>query len=194
MAVRALDRAQVALVVIDGAAGVADQDAHVAALALERGCACALIINKGDLVQQQGSAEALRKEIERRLRFLPDPPILTVSARSGSRIERIPALTRRLGEKACLRIPTPELNRWLREAVERHEPAMAQKGSRRRPVKFFYGTQTGVRPPTFVLFCTDPTAVMASYRRFLENRLRERFDFAGTPIRLRLRARRKPKG
>jgi GTP-binding protein len=194
MAVRALDRAQVALLVIDGGAGVTDQDAHVAALALERGCACAVIVNKGDLVQQQGSAEALRKEIERRLRFLPDPPMLTVSARSGPRVERIPALARRLAEKACLRVSTAELNRWLREAVERHEPAMAQKGSRRRPVRFFYGTQTGIQPPTFVLFCTDPTLVMASYRRFLENRLRERFDLAGTPIRLRLRARRKPKG
>ena len=194
MTVRALERAQVALLVIDGAAGVTDQDAHVAALALERGCACAVIVNKGDLVQQQGSAEAVRKEIERKLRFLPDPPILTVSATSGSRVERIPALTRRLAEKARYRIPTPEFNRWLREAVGRHEPAMAQKGSRRRPLRFFYGTQTGVHPPTFVLFCTDPQAVMASYRRFLENRLRERFDFAGTPIRLRLRARRVSKG
>jgi GTP-binding protein len=194
MTVRALERAQVALVVIDGASGVTDQDAHVAALALERGCASAVIVNKGDLVQQHGSAEAVRKEIERRLRFLPDPPVLIVSARTGSKVERIPALARRLAEQGRRRIPTPELNRWLREAVERHQPAMAQKGSRRRPLKFFYATQTGVQPPTFVLFCTDPRAVMASYRRFLENRLRERFDLAGTPIRLRLRARRKPNG
>jgi GTP-binding protein len=141
-----------------------------------------------------GSAEAVREEIERRLRFLPDPPVLIVSARTGSKVERIPALARRLAEQGRRRIPTPELNRWLREAVERHQPAMAQKGSRRRPLKFFYATQTGVQPPTFVLFCTDPRAVMASYRRFLENRLRERFDLAGTPIRLRLRARRKPNG
>jgi GTP-binding protein len=88
-----------------------------------------------------------------------------------------------------LRIATAELNRWLRDAVGRHEPAMAQRGTRRRPLKFFYATQTGVRPPTFVLFCTEPDAVQESYRRFLENQLRSRFDLEGAPIRLRLRAR-----
>jgi GTP-binding protein len=66
---------------------------------------------------------------------------------------------------------------------------MAQRGSRRRPIKFFYATQTAVRPPTFVLFCTEPAAVKPAYRRFLENRLREGFDLVGTPVRLRLRAR-----
>jgi GTP-binding protein len=92
----------------------------------------------------------------------------------------------RAGER---RIGTAELNRWLEAAVSRHEPAMAQRGSRRRPVKFQYATQTGVHPPTFVLFCTNPGAVQPSYRRFLENRLRETFDLRGTPVRLRLRAR-----
>ncbi|MEN8181604.1 MAG: ribosome biogenesis GTPase Der [Myxococcota bacterium] len=194
MTVRALERARVALVVIDGAAGVTDQDAHIAALALERGCACALLINKWDLVKGQGSAEQLGQEIERRLRFLPDPPILRVSAKTGQRVDRIPAVARSLAGKGERRLSTSELNRWLREAVERHEPAMAQRGSRRRPLKFFYATQTGVSPPTFLLFCTDPLAIRPAYRRFLENRLRERFDFAGTPIRLRLRARREANG
>jgi GTP-binding protein len=77
----------------------------------------------------------------------------------------------------------------LKDVVERHEPAMAQRGMRRRRLKFFYATQTGVRPPTFLIFCTDPNAVQESYRRFLENRLREAFDLGGTPIRLHLRAR-----
>ncbi len=120
--------------------------------------------------------------------------MLAVSALTGARVGRIPALARQLAASGRKQIPTAELNRWLREAVARHEPAMAQRGSRRRPVKFFYATQTGVAPPTFVLFCTEPRAVQPSYRRFLENRLRERFGFAGTPIRLRLRARREPKG
>ena len=70
---------------------------------------------------------------------------------------------------------------------------MAQRGSRKRPLKFFYATQTAVQPPTFVLFCTEPSAVQPAYRRFLENRLREAFDFAGTPLRLRLRARKGPR-
>ena len=88
-----------------------------------------------------------------------------------------------------LEIPTAELNRWLKRTVALHEPAMAQKGPRKKPVKFQYATQTGVRPPTFVLFCTEPDSVQTSYKRFLENRLREAFDLRGTPVRLRLRAR-----
>ncbi len=86
-------------------------------------------------------------------------------------------------------IPTAQLNRWLKDYTSRHEPSMAQQGSRQRPLKFFYATQTSVRPPTFVLFCTEPDAVKTAYRRFLENRLREKFDLRGTPIRLRLRKR-----
>ena len=78
----------------------------------------------------------------------------------------------------------------LEETVAKHEPAMARRGPRRRPIRFFYATQAGIQPPTFVLFCTEPAAVLPSYRRFLENQLRSRFDFAGTPVRLRLRARR----
>ena len=73
--------------------------------------------------------------------------------------------------------------------MRRHEPAMAQRGSRRRPLKFFYATQTGVHPPAFTLFCSEPAAVQPAYVRFLENRLRDAFDFAGTPLRIRLRAR-----
>jgi GTP-binding protein len=98
-------------------------------------------------------------------------------------------MVRRLAQVAQTEIPTAALNRWLREVVSRHEPAMAQRGTRKRKLKFFYATQTNTRPPTFVLFCTDPSAVQVSYRRFLENRLRESFDLEGTPVRLRLRAR-----
>jgi GTP-binding protein len=88
-----------------------------------------------------------------------------------------------------LRLQTAQLNRWLKRTVARHEPAMAQRGPRKKPVKFQYATQVGVRPPTIILFCTAPDAVQESYRRFLENRLREDFDLRGTPVRLRLRAR-----
>ena len=111
------------------------------------------------------------------------------SAKTGSGLGRLFPLVAQLHEASARRIPTAELNRWLEDATGRHEPAMAQRGSRRRPLKFFYATQTSTRPPTFLLFCTEPKAVQTSYRRFLENRLRERFDLAGTPIRLRLRMR-----
>jgi GTP-binding protein len=192
MAVRALERAQVALVVVDGAEGFTDQDAHVAALARERGRATAVIANKRDLVAGEEAADRLQEGLRHGLRFMADAPVLWVSARTGASVARILPLARRLASASQRRIPTADLNRWLARAVRLHEPAMAQRGPRRRPLKFFYATQTGVAPPTFVLFCSEPTAVQPAYRRFLENRLREAFDLAGTPVRLRLRARDEP--
>jgi GTP-binding protein len=104
-------------------------------------------------------------------------------------VERLWPLALEIAGASQRTIPTAELNRWLAQAVRRHDPGMAQRGPRRRPLKFFYATQTGVRPPTFVLFCSEPGAVQPAYRRFLENRLRESFDLRGTPVRFRLRAR-----
>ncbi|MFA9566334.1 MAG: maleylpyruvate isomerase N-terminal domain-containing protein [Acidimicrobiales bacterium] len=100
------------------------------------------------------------------------------------------AEARRLHEKAGRRIPTAELNRWLEDATARHQPALGQRGFTRRPIRFFYATQTSATPPSFVLFCTDPRHVKEDYRRYLENRLREAFGYQGVPVRLRLRARR----
>jgi GTP-binding protein len=187
MAVRALERADVALVVMDGDEGFTDQDAHLLGLVRERGRACALLVNKWDLVGERG--RALDDEIARRMRGMPDVPVVHLSARTGKGVGRVLALVRRLARAAGREIPTAELNRWLQDAVRRHEPGMAQRGPRRRPLKFFYATQTATRPPTFLLFCTEPDAVQPSYRRFLEKRLRESFELDGVPIRLRLRKR-----
>jgi GTP-binding protein len=191
MTVRSLERADVALVVIDAAEGATDQDARIARLARERGCACAILANKWDQVARQETrrAEEVRESVGRALRFMTDAPVLQVSARTGAGLSRLFSLVDHVARAGELRIGTAELNRWLEEAVARHEPAMAQRGPRKRPVKFHYATQTRIRPPTFVLFCTDPQAVQPAYRRFLENRLREAFDLRGTPVRLRLRAR-----
>jgi GTP-binding protein len=194
MAVRSLERAEVALVLIDASEGFTDQDARVASLARERGCAAAVLANKWDLVAAQGPerGRALREAIRHGLRFMPDAPVLSVSAKTGAGCTRLFPLVRQLLAAADLHIGTAELNRWLRDAVARHEPAMAQRGRRRRPLKFFYATQTSVRPPTFVLFCTEPAAVQPSYCRFLENQLRRAFDLKGAPVRLLLRARDEP--
>jgi GTP-binding protein len=191
MTVRALERANVALVVIDAVDGATDQDARVANLSLERGCAVGLVVNKWDLVAGQGEAQIgrLLDEVRRRLRFLGEAPLLTVSAKTGAGIGRIFELSQRLAAAVERKIGTGELNRWLSKTVALHDPAMAQKGPRRKPVKFYYATQMGTRPPTFVLFCSEPDAVQSSYRRFLENQLRESFDLAGAPVRLRLRSR-----
>ena len=187
MTVRSIERAEVALLVIDAEEGFTDQDAHVASFARERGCATVVLMNKWDLIGEHG--DALRESVAHGLRFMSDSPVLAVSAKTGAGLGKLFTQVQRLHATAHRRIPTPQLNRWLKDTVNRHEPAMAQRGSRRRPLKFFYATQVSVRPPTFVLFCTEPKAVQPSYRRFLENRLRESFDFAGTPIRMRLRAR-----
>ena len=191
MTVRALERANVAFVVVDAAEGATDQDARVASLALERGCAVGVLANKWDLVSPQGEKHVgyVLDEVRRRLRFLGDAPLLTVSAKTGAGIERIFEQARRLAAAGERTIGTAELNRWLSKTVALHDPAMAQRGPRRKPVKFYYATQMGTRPPTFVLFCSEPDAVQSSYRRFLENQLREAFDLIGTPVRLRLRSR-----
>jgi GTP-binding protein len=191
MAVRSLERADAAVLVLDAGEGPTEQDARVLALVQERGCPVVIAANKWDLVAGRGDGRAREVDaaIADALRFVPHAPVLHVSARTGAGVARLLPEAERVAGAGRRRIATAELNRWLRESVGRHEPAMAQRGARRRPIKFFYATQASVRPPTFVLFCTEPAAVAPSYRRFLENRLRESFDFRGTPVRLRLRAR-----
>jgi GTP-binding protein len=191
-AVRSLERAEVALVVIDAAEGFTDQDAHVLGLARDSGCATAVLLNKWDRLARLPAAEreAARRAVTQRIRFAADAPVLAISAKTGSRVDRVLGLARQLAEAGRARIATAELNRWLIDATRAHEPAMAQRGTRRRPLRFLYAAQTGVRPPTFVIFCSDPGGVNASYRRFLEKRLRERFDLAGSPVRIVLRGRR----
>jgi GTP-binding protein len=191
MTVRALERAHVALIVVDAEDGFSVQDAAIANLARERGCATAILANKWDRVEPEG-AERSREVLDalaRGMRFMSDAPVFRISALTGSGVVKILPRARKLVAASNRRIPTAELNRWLRDAVARHEPAMAQRGMRRRVLKFFYATQTAVAPPTFLLFCTEPKSVQTSYVRFLENRLRETFDFAGTPLRIRLRKR-----
>jgi len=191
MAVRSLERADATVLVLDAGEGPTEQDARVLSLVQERGCPVVIAANKWDLVAGRGDRRAREVDaaIAQALRFVAHAPVLHVSARTGAGIARILPEAERAAGAGRRRIATAELNRWLRECVSRHEPAMAQRGPRRRPIKFFYATQASVRPPTFVLFCTEPAAVAPSYRRFLENRLRESFDFRGAPVRLRLRAR-----
>ena len=191
MALRAIEDADVALVLVDAGEGPTDQDARILSLVAERGRAAVVVLNKWDLVAEAGPerAKRVRSELERQLPGLAHYPVVTLSAKTGRGLGRLFPQIRRLGEAFQRKIATAELNRWLQWTVALHEPAMAQRGTRKRPLKFFYATQTGVGPPTFTLFCTEPEAVQPAYRRFLENRLRERYELAGVPVRLRLRAR-----
>jgi len=177
-------RADVAIVLIDASEGLTDQDAHVAGQAQEAGCAAIIAVNKWDLVQKDNSttgawAKALRAE----LKFLSYAPILFLSAKTGQRVGRIFEMVDRIVHEYRKRIPTGELNRWLREAVA-HRPPPLRRG---RPLRINYATQVAVAPPTFALFCNDPTAIHFSYQRYLINQLRERFGFDGTPVRLLMR-------
>lgn len=189
MTVRSLERADVALLVIDGEEGFTDQDAHVGSSLRELGCAAVAVVNKWDLVPRERRAQVL-EGVRHGLRFMDDVPIATLSAKTGARLPKLLPLIRQVADAGGLRIPTSQLNRWLEDAVARHDPGMGRKTSGKGTVKLLYATQTGVRPPSFALFGSAPEDVSTSYRRFLENRLRESFGFAGTPIRLLLRSKR----
>ena len=189
MTVRALERADVALMLVDAGEGCTDQDARVGRLTRDRGVAALVLANKWDRLRGSDRAKEVLEDIAHGLRFMSDAPVLAVSAKTGAGLGALFERVRDLHETSRRQISTAELNRWLQDAVRRHEPSMAQRGSRKRPLKFFYATQTGVRPPAFTLFCSEPDAVLPSYVRFLENRLRDAFELAGTPVRIRLRAR-----
>lgn len=188
---RAIERADVAILVVDGAEPFSAQEAHVAGYVRDAGKPLVVAVNKWDLVEdREARAKSWEAEIRDRLRFTKEIPIALVSAKSGQRVGRLLDRVVEVHDAASRRIPTPEINRWLQEvaADERAAPA------RGRSIRLFYATQTGVRPPRFVLFCNDARHVHFSLRRHLENTLRERFGFGAAPIRLTFRSRREPAG
>lgn len=189
MTVRSLERSDVALLLVDGSEGFTDQDAHVARMIRDLGRAALVVVNKWDLVPKEKRSDLL-EGVKHGLRFMDDVPILSLSAKTGSGVQKVFPLITKVARAGSHRVATAELNRWLADVVARHDPGMARRGHRHQPVKFYYASQVGTRPPAFVLFCNDADSIMESYRRFLENRLRETFGFEGTPIRLVLRNRR----
>lgn len=186
-ALKAIGRADVAVLVIDAVEGLTAQDAHVAGYVVEEGRGLVVAVNKWDLVADKTDRtfDQYVEWIHNEVPFLDFAPIVSISARTGQRVGRVLELAVDIWGERRKRIPTAELNRVLRAATERQVPPVV-KG--RRP-KIFYGTQAGVAPPTFVFFANDAAAIHFSYRRYLENRLREEFGFDGTPIRLVFRDR-----
>lgn len=180
-ALKAMDRADVALVVIDAEEGVTDQDVTVAGYAYEKGRAVILVVNKWDrLTKDNATLGKYVEELRRTFKYLPFAPILFVSALTGQRVNKIMAEVEKVAREYVRKIPTPQLNRVLAEAVKDHQPPVFQ-GKR---LKFFYITQDGVRPPSFVVFVNRAEGVHFSYERYLGNKLREAFGFSGTPLRL----------
>lgn len=187
-ALRAIDRADVVLLLIDALDGVTAQDAHIAGYILEEAKSVVVVVNKWDLVEKDAyTMQAYVDHVYAVLRFLDYVPVLFVSALTGQRVGQVLPTALRIQEERLIRIPTAELNRILQEAVARHAPP-SKAGKR---LKFYYATQPRVDPPTFVFFVNAPRLVHFSYKRYLENRLREHYGFLGTPLRLSFRKQRK---
>ncbi len=186
-AVRAINRADVALLVIDAVEGFTAQDAHVAGYVEQAGRGVVVVVNKWDLRRPEGlSADRLRAEARAKLAFLHYTPIFFVSARTGLNVTEPLEAALRIKEERARRVPTARLNSLVREAQARHAPPSGSGGQR---LRIYYATQASSAPPTFVFFVNDSSLCHFSYRRFLENQLRQAFGFEGTPLRLYFRNR-----
>jgi GTP-binding protein len=187
-AMKAISRADVVLLLLDAQDLVAAQDAHVAGYVLEEMRSIVVVVNKWDLIEKDTyTMDAYTRQIRSDLRFLDYVPVLFVSALTGQRVDKILPLVQQVYEDRSRRIPTSELNRLVEDATVRH-PAAHKAG---KALKFLYATQASVDPPTFVFFVNDTRLVHFSYQRYLENQIRRRYSYTGTPLKLVFRARSK---
>jgi GTP-binding protein len=185
-ALRAIQRADVALLVIDGFEGVTAQDAHVAGAILDEWASVVVLINKWDLVEKDTRTMVeYTRWVRETLRFLDYVPVLFISALTGQRVDKVLETALAVHEARFMRIPTGPLNRVVQDALDRHAPP-SKRGKR---LKIYFASQPSVNPPTFVFHVNDPALVHFSYERYLENRLREAYGFPGTPLKLLFRGR-----
>ncbi len=183
---RSIDRADVALLLIDGVEGVTAQDAHIAGHVLEAHKSVVVLVNKWDIVEKntQTMVEYTRR-VREDLKFLDYVPVLFISALTRQRVQKVLPTALAVAAERRHRIPTSELNGVIQDAYHRSPPATKQM----RPFRIYYATQASVEPPTFILFVNDPELAHFSYLRYLDNQLRRHHPFVGTPIRIRLRPR-----
>jgi len=185
-AVRSIDRCHVALILLDAAEGVSDQDSRICGYAVEKGRGVILTVNKWDLLKGDvRKRETLDQDIQRRLKFVSFAPRIRVSALTGERVMKLFGLINTVFDQFSSRISTGAVNRVIQSVVEKHPPPMAGRGR----LKFLYATQGRTRPPTFVVFVNRPEMVHFSYERFLMNQLREAFGLTSTPIRITFKKR-----
>jgi GTP-binding protein len=184
---RAIDRADVVLLLIDATEDFTAQDLHIAGYVEEQKKGLVVVVNKWDLIEKDShTMEVYRAKAARQLDFMAYAPVVFISAKLGLRVGQVLDAALAVIEERDKRVSTAELNKVLKDAVAKHQPPS-------RPgkwVKFFYATQADTSPPTFLFFCNDPRAIHFSYRRYLENELRDAFGFSGTPLRLSFRSRR----
>jgi GTP-binding protein len=189
MARKSLERADVAILIIDAIEGVTNLDANIAGYAVEEGCSVIIAVNKWDAVEEKetNTIYEFEREVRREMKFLDFAPIVTISALTGQRVQKILPLVAQANEARNLRIQTSRLNRFFEDNITQPKggtaPAPVKGGFSRLHVQFI--TQAGIRPPLFILFTSGGKAGLHfSYLRYVENRLREEFDFFATPIRL----------
>jgi GTP-binding protein len=182
-----IDRCDVVVLVLDAERGIAAQDTHIAGYVHEAAKPMVVAVNKWDLIEhREVQAKKWEEDVRDRLRFAKRVPILLISALTGQRAVRVLDRVDELYAEAGRRVRTTELNRWLERA------AALQHRAGKQAFRVYYATQTGVHPPRFAIFCNDPKKAHFSVRRYLENSLREAFDFGAAPLRLQFRPRRGP--
>ncbi len=183
-AFRAIARADVALLVVDASEPFTAQDAHIAGYILEEYKSVVVIVNKWDAIEKdEHTLVEFTRKLRSELSFLEYVPVLFISAKTGQRVDQVLPTALRVQEERLVRVPTSELNRIVREAVDAHPPHARGE----RMLKITYATQARTDPPTFLFFVNDPELLHFSYKRYLENELRKVYSFIGTPIRMSFR-------
>ena len=186
----AVDRADVCILMIDAAEGVTEQDTKIAGYAHEAGKACIIAVNKWDTVEKTDrTLDEYTEKVREGLAYMTYAPVIFISALTGQRVQKLFELIRFVYEQNSIRISTGRLNEVLAEATARVQPP-TDKGKR---LKVLYMTQVSTKPPTFVIFCNRAELFHFSYRRYLENQIREVFGLTGTPVRFIIREREKEK-
>ena len=186
--IAAIQRCDVALLLIDAQDGVTEQDTKIAGIIQDEGKAVIVVVNKWDAIEKEtGTLEGYRREVLDALKFMDYAPILFLSAKTGQRVNTLLDMVDQVWAMACKRVPTGMLNDVLNDATSDLQPP-AQSGRR---LKIYYVTQQSVCPPTFIFFVNDMKLMHFAYQRYLENYFRKTFDFTGTPVRFILRERKK---
>jgi GTP-binding protein len=184
---RAIERSDVALLMVDATTGITAQDTHIAGFILEAWKSVVVVINKWDAIPpDRHTMEDFSHHVRHRLNFIDYVPVIFISAKTGLRVDQVLPTALQVQEERLVRLSTAQLNRIIRRALDHHPPP-SRAG---RHLKIYYGTQLRSDPPTFLLYVNDPKLSHFTYKRFLENRLREAHPFLGTPIRILLRKRR----
>ncbi len=186
-ALRAIERSDVVLLVIDAEEGITAQDAHVAGMILEQLKGVAILVNKWDLIVKDNETfNAFTRQVREAFKFIPYAPLLFISAQTGQRVDQVLPLALEIAQERQRRVPTSELNALLRDAVYDHPPTSIHKGAH---LRLYYATQPQVAPPVFLFFSNNAEEIHWGYERYLENRIREAYGFTGTPIKVVFRSR-----